>query len=364
MALRMAQDLGLQHEVSIQSIPNEKHQEKARLLFWAVIGLDRITTFGTGRPVSIRESEIDIELPKLSEGSDMKDETVVFGHVIRILMLRGRMGELLNRREKEESSISGETTKRDLTRMWFELAQSYSDLPANLHFNVQTFQKSAALNQSAGFVYLHVLFQSTIGLLDRPALMKKFTGDSAPLLPSFAPAASAAASRTIADILTLGDAFDDRCITASPYLDQLVLPAGRSFVAEREAAREALRNMGHGTTPAPSRPPSRGAGPQQQSRTSALVSTKSYAEITSVHASVSCKSCNSTGPAHLGHFAHSNRKLLEMEVRSIRRRRMKTHKVHPFGISRWFSNGPSLASDPNVDSHDRFRLLRKRMQWH
>ncbi|KAJ9475339.1 C6 transcription factor [Pseudozyma hubeiensis] len=280
MALRMAQDLGLQHEVSIQSIPNEKHQEKARLLFWAVIGLDRITTFGTGRPVSIRESEIDIELPKLGESSDMKDETVVFGHVVRILMLRGRMGELLNRREREESSVSAETTKRDLTRMWFELAQSYSDLPANLHFNVQTFQKSAAHNQSPGFVYLHVLFQSTIGLLDRPALMKKFTGDSVPLLPSFAPAASASASRTIADILTLGDAFDDRSITASPYLDQLVLPAGRSFVAERQAAREALRSMGHGTTPAPSRPPSRGAAPNhQQSRTSHLVSTKSYAEI-------------------------------------------------------------------------------------
>ncbi|CDR99269.1 hypothetical protein [Sporisorium scitamineum] len=279
MALRMAQDLGLQHEVSIQSIPNEKHQEKARLLFWAVIGLDRITTFGTGRPVSIRETEIDIELPKLSEGSDMKDETVVFGHVVRILMLRGRMGELLNRREREESSMSAEETKRDLTQMWLELAQSYAKLPANLHFNVQTFQKSAAHNQSPGFVYLHVLFQSTIGLLDRPALMKKFTVDSAPLLPSFAPAASSAASRTIADILTLGDAFDDRCIIASPYLDQLVLPAGRSFVAEREAAREVLRSMGHGTTPAPSRPPSRGASSQQQSRTSHLVSTKSYAEI-------------------------------------------------------------------------------------
>ncbi|KAN0063875.1 hypothetical protein ACQY0O_003481 [Thecaphora frezii] len=273
MALRMAQDLGLQHEASVLSIPNEKHQEKARLLFWAVVGLDRITTFGTGRPVTIRESEIDTALPRMNETSDINDETVIFGHCIRILLLRGRMGELLNRRGQEDS-FGVEDRKRALAQMWMELAQSYSSLPSNLHFNVQTFQRSASQNQSPGFVYLHVLFQSTIGLLDRPSLMKKFTGDSAPLLPSFAPVASAAASRTIADILTLGDAFDDRCITASPYLDQLILPAGRSFLAEREAAREALRHLGMS-----SRPPSRGPASQLSGRTSSLATTKSYAEI-------------------------------------------------------------------------------------
>ena len=276
-------------------------------------------------------------------------------------MLRGRMGELLNRREREESPISAETTKGDLTRMWFELAQSYSDLPANLHFNVQTFQKSAAHNQSPGFVYLHVLFHSTIGLLDRPALMKKFTGDSVPLLPSFAPAASAAASRTIADILTLGDAFDDRCITASPYLDQLVLPAGRSFVAEREAAREALRNMGHGTTPAPSRPPSRGAGPQQQSRTVHLFRPSRTQRSTLVLVRGSCKSYSSTGLVLRGLCVRWSRRLRAMEARLTRKLRTKTPSLHPSGISKWCSSGQSHVFDRRRGSSDRCMPHRKRM---
>lgn len=79
---------------------------------------------------------------------------------------------------------------------------------------MQTFQQAAVANESPAFMYLHVLFQSTIGLLDR-----------------FSVPASGGASRTIADMLTLGDVFDDRCITASPYLDQLILPAGRALLS-------------------------------------------------------------------------------------------------------------------------------------
>lgn len=103
---------------------------------------------------------------------------------------------------------------------------------------------------------LHVLFQSTISLLHRPSLMRKFTSDISKLLPepSFAPVASTA-SRTIADILSLADALDDKSYLANPFLDQLILPAGRAFLAEREAARDALRRFGY--TPSPSRPASR-----------------------------------------------------------------------------------------------------------
>ncbi|PWN51163.1 hypothetical protein IE53DRAFT_62042 [Violaceomyces palustris] len=277
MALRMAEDLGLQHEASIMSMPNGKQRERARILFWAIVGIDRITTFGTGRPVTIRESNIDTELPRLEEPSQNGDELTLFVYTTRILLQRGRMGELLNQRGQDD----GYSRKRALVQMWIELAQMHQALPSSLHFNVQTFQKAAAQNLSPAFVYLHVLFQSTIGLLDRPSLMKKLGSEPVPLLPSFAPAASSAASRTISDILTLGDAFDDRCITASPYLDQLVLPAGRSFLAEREAAKEMLRKLGvGGNTPSCSRPPSRGATTHHvQTKTSSLSATRSYADI-------------------------------------------------------------------------------------
>ena len=120
MALRMAQDLGLQHEAGVLSSANPR---KARLLFWAVVSLDRVTTFGTGRPVTIRESEIDTNLPD--------EETLIFTHIIRTLLLRGRMGELLNR---QDESVSQEERKRALTEMWLELAQSYAVYPASLHF--------------------------------------------------------------------------------------------------------------------------------------------------------------------------------------------------------------------------------------
>jgi hypothetical protein len=56
MALRMAQDLGLQHESSVSSMDNEKQVNRARLLFWSVIAIDRITCFGTGRPVTVSQA--------------------------------------------------------------------------------------------------------------------------------------------------------------------------------------------------------------------------------------------------------------------------------------------------------------------
>ncbi len=53
MALRMSQDLGLQHEATISTMQDEKQSNRARLLFWSVVAIDRITCFGTGRPVTV-----------------------------------------------------------------------------------------------------------------------------------------------------------------------------------------------------------------------------------------------------------------------------------------------------------------------
>ncbi len=143
--------------------------------------------------------------------------------------------------------------------------------------SVQTFKRAVAGNNGPAFVYLHVLFQSTISLLHRPVLLRKFSNEIPAIMPepSFAPIASSA-SRTIADILSLADALDDKCILANPYLDQLVLPAGRAFLGEREVTREALKRAGY--TPGNSRPPSRSGRPMNNNRTNLLLVTRSWAE--------------------------------------------------------------------------------------
>ncbi|KDN42740.1 hypothetical protein K437DRAFT_257767 [Tilletiaria anomala UBC 951] len=277
MALRMAQDLGLQHESTISSLPDEKQATRARLLFWSVVGIDRIICFGTGRPVTIREDAINCDLPPLDEYAS--SEKALFGHIVRILLRRGAMGELLNRREDD---ISVDEKKSRLGQMWVELAQYYQTLPNALQFNVQTFKRAAAGNMGPAFVYLHVLFQSTISLLHRPALMRKFSAEMPWVLPepSLAPIASST-SRTIADVLSLADALDEKSILANPYLDQLVLPAGRAFLGEREATREALKRAGY--TPSHSRPPSRN-GPVDtntninSTRNNLLLVNRSWAE--------------------------------------------------------------------------------------
>ena len=82
MALRMSQDLGLQYvsvfsatrrplpltprelpqEPTISSLADAREQNRARLLFWTVVALDRIICFGTGRPVTV-SSERDSASP-------------------------------------------------------------------------------------------------------------------------------------------------------------------------------------------------------------------------------------------------------------------------------------------------------------
>ena len=280
MALRMATDLGLQHEVTITSMANKKQQDRSRLLFWAIVGLDRITCFGTGRPVTVREDSFDCQLPPLEE--EPSADGFVFGHIVRTLLKRGRIGELLNRRTDE---LSLEERGRKLRSMWLDLAEYYDSLPPTLHFGVNTFRKLAAANQGAAFVYLHVLLQSTMSLLNRPSLLRRFDRDFSISAPTKLASIANHASGTIVSILRFAeDARQDRAglqedkdenplvnpyIDCNPYLDQLILPAGRAFLTEREAVRDALRRLGYA---AQSRPVSRGAGDREESEAASLPS--------------------------------------------------------------------------------------------
>ncbi|PWN45944.1 hypothetical protein IE81DRAFT_344419 [Ceraceosorus guamensis] len=289
MALRMATDLGLQYEATIASMSTERQRDRARWLFWSVVCLDRITCFGTGRPVTIREDTFDCEMPKLYD--DPSSDFYVAGHIVRTLMRRGRIGDLLNRpptRTKDESSAH-ELGQR-LSAMWIDLVEYHDSMPADLRFSVQTFRRAAQAGQGSAFVYLHVLLQSTMSLLNRPSLMRRFEGISqAP--PTKLSAIARHAAETITSMLRFADdqgrsvgeselSFNPYLDT-NPYLDQLILPCGRAFLSEREDVREALRRLGcahgQGTN---SRPESRHGERAAESEAAwgPLLSSRQYAE--------------------------------------------------------------------------------------
>ncbi|PWN37888.1 uncharacterized protein FA14DRAFT_20348 [Meira miltonrushii] len=273
MALRMATDLGLQHELTVRSMATQKQQDRARYLFWAIVSLDRITCFGTGRPVTVRDDAYDCELPPLE--NDSASDGFVFGHIVRTLLKRGRIGELLNRRE---DGLTLEQRGAQLRALWLDLAEYYETLPPELHFGVNTFRKLAAADKGCAFVYLHTLLQSTISLLNRPSLLRRFDRDFSMTAPSRLASIASHAAGTIVSILRFAeDAGQHRIrspeenedvnpyIDCNPYLDQLILPAGRAFLSEREAAKETLRNLGH---PAPiSRPMTANGDQSSRSKT-------------------------------------------------------------------------------------------------
>lgn len=206
-------------------------------------------------------------------------------------MRRGRIGDLLNRpptRSKDESSAQ-ELGQR-LSAMWIDLVEYHDSMPADLRFSVQTFRRAAQAGQGSAFVYLHVLLQSTMSLLNRPSLMRRFEGISqAP--PTKLSAIARHAAETITSMLRFAD---DQGRSASepelgfnpyldtnPYLDQLILPCGRAFLSEREDVREALRRLGCANGQGPtSRPESRHGERAAESEAAwgPLLSSRQYAE--------------------------------------------------------------------------------------
>ncbi|KAG8678889.1 hypothetical protein FRC09_019443, partial [Ceratobasidium sp. 395] len=66
MAVGMAMDLGLGFEATVQLAATESEREKVRLTWWSTLLIDRINSWGTGRPIAIADDQFDTALPTLT----------------------------------------------------------------------------------------------------------------------------------------------------------------------------------------------------------------------------------------------------------------------------------------------------------
>lgn len=194
--------------------------------FWAVFFLDRVISSGTGRPVTIRDGEVEIDFP--SEEASLVYPPP-FPALIRVVRLYGRITDLLNS-ISDVHMVTAETLGR-LSGMEAELTKIYQRLSPNIHFNVQNFRYYSSTNQSAVFLLLHFWFHTLIVLLHRPTLLIAFEGRVQELFPN-SRELSMSSAKTISDILTFAELIDPRAVSGNPFTSQPIYIAACAFLQE------------------------------------------------------------------------------------------------------------------------------------
>lgn len=86
-------------------------EKKRNDTFWAVFLLDRVISSGTGRPVTLRDKDIEIPFPSLEEADPITGWPTPFPALIRIIHLYGRVTDLLNNIQ-EVNHVTPDTLKR------------------------------------------------------------------------------------------------------------------------------------------------------------------------------------------------------------------------------------------------------------
>lgn len=200
------------------SIPEEEEQravERERLdTFWAIFFLDRVVSSGTGRPVTLRDRDIEISFPSLNEVDPASDWPAPFPALIRIVHLYGRVTDVLNS-IKDKSDITTEV-RSQLDALEYYLTEIYQNLSPKLHFNALNFQHYVKLNQGTNFLLLHCWFHTCIVLLHQPTLLKTFEGHAQPL-SSNSRDLSMSSAKTVADILAFTDLIDTNTGVGNPF---------------------------------------------------------------------------------------------------------------------------------------------------
>jgi hypothetical protein len=98
-----------QNEIDPSMVEDQIASERERIdTFWAVFFLDRVISSGTGRPVTLRDKDIEISFPS----DDSTDGwPAPFPPLIRVIHLYGRVTDILNN-IKEVNHVTPETLKK------------------------------------------------------------------------------------------------------------------------------------------------------------------------------------------------------------------------------------------------------------
>lgn len=162
---------------SPQTIPpafgSERARERERVdSFWSIFFLDRVISSGTGRPVTLRDEDIELCFPLQSESQLPNGWPAPFPPLIRVIHLYGRVTDLINgiqdvkhvtadtlkRLAGMESDLTGKQCHMQNFENLLTLVPSigiYQRLSPKLHFNAANFQAYVKAKEGTNFILLH-----------------------------------------------------------------------------------------------------------------------------------------------------------------------------------------------------------------
>lgn len=231
-------------------LEDRRASEQERIdTFWAIFFLDRAVSSGVGRPVTLRDKDIEISFPYRPDEMMISGYPDPFPAMIKIVHMYGRVADVLNN-IKDVSQVTPDVLKRlasmerDLTgknllfciQHFIQLTRTgiYQRLSPKLHFNATNFQHYVKAGHGTNFMLLHFWFHTLIVLVHQPTLLHSFEGRIQQLFPD-SRELSMSSAKTIADILAFAELIDVKSFIGNPFTSQPMYVAACAFLAEAAA---------------------------------------------------------------------------------------------------------------------------------
>ncbi|EED18596.1 C6 transcription factor, putative [Talaromyces stipitatus ATCC 10500] len=169
MALRLCLTLGLHHNVPEGYAISPVERENRIRVWWSVYIIDRITSSKLGHPVTVQDSDIDVDLPSMEKLSPTEQEEFSDpSHIIAHVKLARISGDIM-------SDIYGRSNQAKA------FVQSVQKILRNLRSWAETLPESVQISPSQPFRYasrnvasLHLCFNQCVILTTRPILFHVF----------------------------------------------------------------------------------------------------------------------------------------------------------------------------------------------
>ncbi|CAJ2512087.1 Uu.00g077120.m01.CDS01 [Anthostomella pinea] len=242
----------------------QKEFEQERVdTFWSLFFLDRAISSGTGRPVTLKDDDFDLELPKssINSSSGWPDP---YASLLRILHLYGRVSDVLNNISHPEDLTRDRLSK--LVQLENELTNVHQKMDSRLRFDAKNFKAHVDNGQGTTFILLHFWFHASIIVLHQPTLLTgSVTIDRKHQLKPHSRELSMSSAKTITDILAFAELLDPKCFIGNPFTSQPIYIAACAFIMESKNS--------------PSHPTSRNTSPPPELRGHEYRNTLSAADM-------------------------------------------------------------------------------------